>query len=147
MVINLCLWGFCVDLCFSMHCFMSFLVLQSSWRGRESWLLCFIVFWMYCYCGCPVALLHSAMGLVCGLWLWYFLILPTYFLLRLYTNGWKSKRKSTLKLNLKCQRILIGSNKNSWCHKVFPPLGQNFFISWFTNPPTVIFRKVGENKI
>ena len=24
-------------------------------------------------------------------------------------------------------------------------LGQNFFIGWFTNPPTVIFRKV-ENK-
>ena len=24
------------------------------------------------------------------------------------------------------------------------PLGQNFFISWFTNPPTVIFRKVGK---
>ena len=23
-------------------------------------------------------------------------------------------------------------------------LGQNFFISWFTNPPTVIFRKVGK---
>ena len=24
-----------------MHYFVSFLVLQSSWRGRESWLLCF----------------------------------------------------------------------------------------------------------
>ena len=23
-------------------------------------------------------------------------------------------------------------------------LGQNFFISWFTNPPTVVFRKVGK---
>ena len=33
--------------------------------------------------------------------------------------------------------------------KLFLPkikLGQNFFISWFTNPPTVIFRKV-EKKI
>ena len=26
-------------------------------------------------------------------------------------------------------------------------LGQNFFISWFTNPPTVILRKVGKKKI
>ena len=25
-------------------------------------------------------------------------------------------------------------------------LGQNFFISWFTNPPTVIFRKEEKNK-
>ena len=26
-------------------------------------------------------------------------------------------------------------------------LGQNFFISWFTNPPTVIFRKVGKKQV
>ena len=26
-------------------------------------------------------------------------------------------------------------------------LGQNVFISWFTNPPTVIFQKVEQNKI
>ena len=36
-----CLLGFCVGLCLGMHYFVSFLVLQSSWRGRESWLLCF----------------------------------------------------------------------------------------------------------
>ena len=57
-----CLWRFCVVLCFSMHYFMSFLVLQSSWRGRESWLLCFFVFWMSCYFKSSVALLHSAVG-------------------------------------------------------------------------------------
>ena len=28
--------------------------------------------------------------------------------------------------------------------KVDSQLGQNFFISWFTNPPTVIFGKVGK---
>ena len=28
-----------------------------------------------------------------------------------------------------------------------PGLGQNIFISWFTNPPTVIFRKVEKNQI
>ena len=43
-----CLWGFCVGLCFGMHYFMFFLVLQSSWRVRESWLLCFYCFWMFC---------------------------------------------------------------------------------------------------
>ena len=36
-----CLWGFCVGICSGMHYFVSFLVLQSSWQGRESWLLCF----------------------------------------------------------------------------------------------------------
>ena len=58
-----CLWGFCVGLCFGMHYSNSFLVLQSPWRGRESWLLCF-----NCrpdvllYCICSVALPHSAVG-------------------------------------------------------------------------------------
>ena len=33
--------GFCACLCFVMHCFVSILVLQPSWRGRESWLLCY----------------------------------------------------------------------------------------------------------
>ena len=35
------MWEFCVCLCFVMHYFVSILVLQSSWRGRESWLLCY----------------------------------------------------------------------------------------------------------
>ena len=33
------LWGFYVCLCFVVHYFLSFLVLQSSWRWREIWLL------------------------------------------------------------------------------------------------------------
>ena len=36
-----CLYGFCFGLCFGMHYFVSFIVSQSSWRERESWLLCF----------------------------------------------------------------------------------------------------------
>ena len=36
-----CLGGLCVGLCFGMNYFMSVLVVQSSGRGRESWLLCF----------------------------------------------------------------------------------------------------------
>ena len=35
------LWGLCVCLCFVLHYFVSSLVLQPSWTGRESWLLCF----------------------------------------------------------------------------------------------------------
>ena len=38
--------GFCVCLCFVVHYFVSFLVLQSSLTVRESWLLCF-----YCLTG------------------------------------------------------------------------------------------------
>ena len=57
-----CLWGFCVGLCFGMHYVMPFLVLQSSLRGREGWLLTLIVFWMSCFCKCPVALPQGAVG-------------------------------------------------------------------------------------
>ena len=57
---RLCIW-FCVGLCFGMHYFMSFLVLQSSWRGRENWLLCFCLLdGMFCYCKWSVALPHGA---------------------------------------------------------------------------------------
>ena len=56
-----CVWGFFVGLWFSMHYFMSFLVLQSSWRGRErAGFFAFIVFWMSCYCKCLVALPRGA---------------------------------------------------------------------------------------
>ena len=34
--------GICNFLCFVVRYFMSILVLQSSWWGRESWLLCLI---------------------------------------------------------------------------------------------------------
>ena len=55
------LWGFCVCLCFVVQYFVSFLVLQSSYRGRESWLLCFIL---------------SNESLVTANVLWHFLIVP-----------------------------------------------------------------------
>ena len=56
---------------------MSILVLQSSWWGRESWLL---------YLICPPGVSWWLSGsssrcheVVCGLWLWYFLIILTYY--------------------------------------------------------------------
>ena len=57
--------------------FMSILVLQSSWWGRESWLLCLIclpgVLW---WLSGSISRCH---GVVCSLWLWYFLIILTYY--------------------------------------------------------------------
>ena len=56
---------------------MSILVLQSSWWGRESWLLCLI-----CLPGVSWWLSGSSSrchGVVCSLWLWYFLIILTYY--------------------------------------------------------------------
>ena len=44
-----------VGLCFGIHHFMSFLVERAGWFA-------FIVFWMSCYCKCPVALRHDAVG-------------------------------------------------------------------------------------
>ena len=67
----------CIVLCFVVRYLMSILVLQSSWWGRESWLLCLI-----CLPGVSWWLSGSSSrchGVVCGLWLWYFLIILTYF--------------------------------------------------------------------
>ena len=47
---------------FVMYYFMSFLVLQSSWTGRYSWLLCCIDLRMACYCKCSMALPPPAVG-------------------------------------------------------------------------------------
>ena len=75
-----CLWEFCVCICFVKHYFVSILVLQSSWRGRESWLLCYYrltdVLLLYMFCGSS----SQCLGLVCSMWLWYFLIKLTCFL-------------------------------------------------------------------
>ena len=71
------LWDSGIVLCFVVLYFVSILVLQSSWWGRESWLLCFV---------CPPGVLWLLCGsssryhrFVCGLWLWYFLIILTYY--------------------------------------------------------------------
>ena len=46
----------------SIYYFESFLVLQSSSRGRESWLLSFNVLRMSCCCECSVTLSRGTMG-------------------------------------------------------------------------------------
>ena len=74
---NMTNWSVIV-LCFVVRYFMSILVLQSSWWGRKSWLLCLIIlldvsWWLS-------GSSSRCHGVVCGLWLWYFLILLTYYL-------------------------------------------------------------------
>ena len=54
------MWEFFVRLCFGMHYFMSFLGLLTPLDRAGCF--AFIVFRMSCYCKCPVALPHSAMG-------------------------------------------------------------------------------------
>ena len=76
------LWESVIVLCFVVRYFMSILVLQSSWWGRESWLLCLI-----CLTGVLWWLSGSSSrchGVVCSLWLWYFLIILTYYFSRSY---------------------------------------------------------------
>ena len=65
--------------CFMFCCtfLMSILEMQSSWWGRESWLLCLI-----CLPGVLWWLSGSSSrchGVVCSLWLRYFLIILTYY--------------------------------------------------------------------
>ena len=70
------LWESVIVLCFVVRYFMPILVLQSSWWGRESWLLCLI-----CLPGVSWWLSGSSSQchrVVCVLWLWYFLIILTY---------------------------------------------------------------------
>ena len=69
------LWESVIVLCFVVHYSMSILVLQSSFSGRESWLLCLI-----CLPGVSWWLSGSSFwchGFVCGLWLgisWSYLL-------------------------------------------------------------------------
>ena len=69
--------GVCNCSMFFVRYFMSILVLQSSWCGRESWLLYLIclpsVSW---WLSCSSSRCH---GVVCGLWLWFFLMILTYY--------------------------------------------------------------------
>ena len=71
------LWESVIVLCFVVRYFMSILVLQSSWWGRESWLFCLIcILGVSWWLGGFSSRCH---GVVCGLWLWYFLIILTYY--------------------------------------------------------------------
>ena len=85
LLLNRCLlllpmWETVSVLCFVVRYFMSILVLQSSWCRRESWLLCLVclpdVSWLLCGSS------SRCHGFVCSSWLWYFLIILTYYFWR-----------------------------------------------------------------
>ena len=78
------LWNSVIALCFVVRNFMSILVLQSSWWGRESWLLYFV-----CFPGVSWLLCGSSSrwhGFVCSLWLWHFLIILTIFFYSIWSD-------------------------------------------------------------
>ena len=70
-------WDSVTVLCFAKPYFVSVLVLQSSWWGRESWLLCLVCLpgasWLLCGSS------SQCYGFICSFWLWYFLIILTIF--------------------------------------------------------------------
>ena len=59
-------------LCFVVRYFVSILVLQSSWWGGESWMLCLVCLPCVSLLLCGSSSRYH--GFVCRLWLWYFLI-------------------------------------------------------------------------
>ena len=71
------MWDSVTVPCFVVRYFVSILALQSSWWERQSWLLCLVclpgVFWLLCGSS------SQCQGAVCSLWVWYFLIILTYY--------------------------------------------------------------------
>ena len=115
------LWESVIVLCIVVRCLMSILVLQSSWWGRESWLLCLI-----CLPGVSWLLSGSSSRchrVVCSLWLWYFLIILTYYSLQkintyMYLPTWKitSQWQQTMFLIMASNNNLSSSY---WVYAVF----------------------------
>ena len=111
------LWESVIVLCFVVRYFMSILVLQSSWWGRESWLLCLI-----CLPGDSWWLSGSSSrchGVVRSLWLWYFLIILTYYSKlkrRLHRLVWTDTCQTTTLLDITCH--------SSFMSRI------NFVLSW-----------------
>ena len=84
--------------------------MQSSWWGRESWLLCFIclrgVSWLLCDSS------SRCHGLVCSLWLWYYLIILSFIIVFNFSGS--SRHNNCFK---SCDQI-----KGYHLHQVKPPM-------------------------
>ena len=101
------LWESVIVLCFAVRYFMYIVVLQSSWWRRESWLLCLV-----CLPGVSWLLCGSSLwchGFVCSFWLWYFLIILTYYFWPQTKNAAKIQ---LLKMIAKYEKICQFSNLN-----------------------------------
>ena len=121
-----CCWPFCLlllplwesvtVLCFVVRYFKSILVLQSSWWGRESWLLCLIslpgVSWWLSGSS------SRCRGAVCGLWLWYFLIILTYYF-------WYPSLSILLHIQCIGTYLAWSPASTQFCHQKFI-----FFMKW-----------------
>ena len=98
-------WESVIVLCFVVRCFVSVLVLQSSWYGRESWLLCLIclpgVLW---WLSGSSSLCHRV---VCCLWLWYFLIILTYYF-------WSPDYLSRISLDVVIKNLITNKITDIW---------------------------------
>ena len=104
---------FYVGICFGTHYFVSCLVLQSSWRGRESCLLCLnclshvlllLVFW---------GSSSRWRGFVCSVWVWYFMIILT----KVCTTKGNSIQKHALSLrsyNFTSSPKILASMMTRW---------------------------------
>ena len=76
------LWDSVIVLCFVVRYFVSILVLQSSWWGRKSWLLCLVcLHGLWLLCGSS----SRCHGFICSLWL-FFSWSYSLFSYRNYTN-------------------------------------------------------------
>ena len=112
--------GLCVCLCFVVYYFVSFLILQSaSSRKRElvALLYCFtdvLLLLMFCYSS------SRCLGLVCGVRLWYFLIIITYFIIQCRIAMWKHNTMLRCGCNSKIfyciSRILLSVLRRWFCH-------------------------------
>ena len=56
------MWGFSVGVCFDMRYFMSFSSFANILTRERAGCFAFVIFWMYCYSKCSMALPHGAMG-------------------------------------------------------------------------------------
>ena len=107
--------GSVFGLCFVIYHLMSFLVLQSPWRWRESWLLYFnylpdVLWLLVCYGSSS-----PCRGLVCSVWLWYFLIILTYVLKHsLFGND---SEPNLFIVRTKDYKNVLGIHQMATCHQ------------------------------
>ena len=107
-----CCWGSVFGPCFVVLYLVPFLVLQSSWRGRESWFLYFHclsgVLWLWLTCGSS----SQCLRLVCCVLLWYLLIIYTYFFIAYMYYYILCPETQTL---MGKRELIALLNLSSWC--------------------------------
>ena len=124
---------------FVVHYFVSILVLRSSRWGRESWLLCFVclpcVLWLHCGSS------SRCHGCVCSLWLFYFLIILTYYFWMMTPFYRNSQANYVLQTQNK-------SNPGTYHFNIWFFLFPSYFINHTRNTTTYVICKMKKsNKV